>query len=167
MSKPRAGIPSAMLARDLASRYARERPTLGRAGIELLAGVPLFAGLSRRHLRRLADLAEEVRFGAGRTIVQYGSPGNTFFVIVEGRVKVLAGYSSRAFARLGPGDFFGELALLDGGPRTASVVAETPLVAIRIPRAGFRKMLKSEPDISLKLLEELSRRLRTQRSATQ
>jgi CRP-like cAMP-binding protein len=166
MTKPGAGIPSAMLARDLASRYARERPTLGRTAIALLAGVPLFAGLSRRHLRRLAGLAEEVRFGAGRTIVQYGSRGNTFFVIVEGTVKVLAGYSSRAFARLGPGDFFGELALLDGGPRTASVVAEMPVVAIRIPRAEFRKMLKSEPDISIKLLEELSRRLRAQRSAT-
>jgi CRP/FNR family cyclic AMP-dependent transcriptional regulator len=137
-----------------------------RDGIALLKTVPLFAGLSRRHLRRIAGLAEQVRFGAGRTVVQNGSRGTGFYVIVEGEVKVTAGYSNRAFARLGPGDFFGELALLDGGPRTASVVAQTPLVTIRIARPEFRKLLRSEPDVALKILEELSRRLRTVRSAT-
>jgi CRP/FNR family transcriptional regulator, cyclic AMP receptor protein len=166
MGKIGPGMPSALLARGLAAQDQATRPGLGRTGVALLAQVPLFAGLSRRHLRRLAGLAEEVRFGANRTVVQYGSRGNAFFVIVEGRAKVMAGYSTRAFARLGPGDFFGELALLDGGPRTASVVAETPLVTIRIPRAEFRKMLKSEPDVAVKLLEELSKRLRGQRSAT-
>ncbi len=133
MGKIGSGMPSARLARHLASPGRGKRPTLGRRGVALLADVPLFAGLSRRHLRRLAGLAEEVPFGAGRTVVQNGSRGNAFYVIVEGTAKVLAGYSTRTFARLGPGDFFGELALLDGGPRTASVVAETPLVTIRIP----------------------------------
>ncbi len=165
MSGPTSAMPSALLAREV-ERNQPKRPTLGRKGVALLEGVPLFAGLSRRHLRRIADLAEEVRFGAGRTVVRFGSRGNAFFVIVEGTAKVLEGYSTRAFARLGPGDFFGELALLDGGPRTASVVAETALVAIRIPRAGFLKILRSEPEVGLKLLEELSRRLRTQRSAS-
>lgn len=166
MGKPGPGMPSALLVTEMAAQDQGKRPTLGRTGVALLADVPLFAGLSRRHLRHLAGLAEEVRFGAGRTVVQYGGRGNAFFVIVEGTAKVMAGYSTRAFARLGPGDFFGELALLDGGPRTASVAAETPLVMIRIHRAEFRKMLKSEPEVAVKLLEELSRRLRGQRSAT-
>lgn len=157
---------SALLAGGMASGRQAKQPTLGRSHVALLAKVPLFAGLSRRHLHHIAGLAQEVRFGAGRTVVQYGSRGNAFFVIAEGSAKVTAGYSTRAFARLGPGDFFGELALLDGGPRTASVVAETPLVMIRIPRAGFLKMLRSEPDVAIKILAELSRRLRRERSAT-
>jgi CRP-like cAMP-binding protein len=150
----------------MASQRQAKQPPLGRSGVALLAKMPLFAGLSRRQLHHLAGLAQEVRLGAGRTVVQYGSRGSAFFVIVEGSAKVTAGYSARALARLGPGDFFGELALLDGGPRTASVVAETPLVTIRIPRAGFLKMLRSEPDIAIKILAELSRRLRRERSAT-
>ncbi len=169
MGKPGSGMSSALYASTARLRGRAERgarPTLGRAGVAILAEVPLFAGLSRRHLRRIAGLAEEVRFAAGRTVVQYDSRGNAFYVIVDGRARVMTGYSSRAFARLGPGDFFGELALLDGGPRTATVVAETPLETIRILRADFRRMLKDEPEVSLKLLEELSRRLRTQRSAS-
>jgi CRP-like cAMP-binding protein len=166
MGRIGSGMQSAGLARQLASNRGGRQPTLGRRGVVLLAEVPLFAGLSRRHLRRVADLAQEVAFGAGRTVVQNGSRGDAFYVIVEGTAKVMAGYSTRAFARLGPSDFFGELALLDGGPRTASVVAETPLVTIRIPRAGFRKMLRNEPDVAIKILEELSRRLRSRPAAT-
>ena len=166
MGKIDSGLPSAMIASQLASPGRMRRPILDRQVLELLRGVPLFAELSRRNLRGLAGLAEQVRFGIGRTVVQYGSRGTAFFVIVEGQAKVTAGYSNRAFARLGPGDFFGELALLDGGPRTASVVTETPLLAIRIARAEFRKMLASHPDVALKLLEELSGRLRRERSAT-
>jgi CRP/FNR family transcriptional regulator len=139
---------------------------MGRKGAALLAGVPLFAGLSNRHLRRIAGLAQEVSFPEGKPIVQTGSRGNAFFVIVEGTARVLAGYSSRTLARLGPGDFFGELALLDGGPRTASVVAASPLRTIRIPRAEFRTMLRSEPDVAIKILEELSRRLRSRPAPT-
>ena len=158
---------SAGLARGLSMQTGTSRPALDRHGVALLKTVPLFAGLSRRHLHRLAALAEQVRYGAGRTVVQNGSRGTGFYVIAEGTAKVSVGYSNRALARLGPGDFFGELALLDGGPRTASVVAETPLVTIRIPRAKFRTMLKSEPDVALKILEELSRRLRQVRSPTE
>jgi CRP/FNR family transcriptional regulator, cyclic AMP receptor protein len=160
-------LSSAALARGLASQAPTRRSTLDRHGVALLETMPLFAGLSRHHLRRIAGLAEQVRFGAGRTVVQNGSRGTAFYVIVEGEASVTAGYSNRAFARLGPGDFFGELALLDGGPRTASVVAKTPLVTIRIARREFRTLLKNEPDVALKILEELSRRLRTVRSASE
>ena len=166
MSTGLEGMRSALLAGEMASRRQAKQATLGRTHVALLTKVPLFAGLSRRHLHRLADLAEEVRFRAGATVVRYQSRGDAFFVIIDGKAKVTAGYSARAFARLGPGDFFGELALLDGRPRTASVVAETPLVMIRIPRAGFLKMLRDEPDVAIKILAELSQRLRRERSAT-
>jgi len=165
MGRIDSGMSSAILTKEMTSARAT-RPRLDRREQELLKQVPLFSGLSRKQLHGLAGLAEKVRFGEGRTLVQYGGRGTAFFVIVEGKAKVTAGYSNRAFAHLGPGDFFGELALLDGGPRTASVIAQTPLVTIRIARAEFRKMLESQPDVAIKLLEELSRRLRAGRSAS-
>lgn len=136
--------------------------TTKQPGIRLLGGVPLFAGLSQAHLRALAQLAEEVRYSPGRMIVRTGTPGVAFYVIVEGTAKVVRGTIATAKGTwsLGPGDFFGEMALLDGGPRTASVVAETPLTTVRIERAPFRQMLKAEPDIALKLLEGMAARAR-------
>ncbi|MFL5768387.1 MAG: cyclic nucleotide-binding domain-containing protein [Actinomycetota bacterium] len=166
MSSIGSGYQPAALAREFASRNAKRGPSLGRKGVALLESVPLFSGLSKRHLRRIAGLADEVSFAEGRVIVDTGSRGNAFYVIVEGTAKVLVGYSSRTLARLGPGDFFGELALLDGGPRTASVVAAEPLTAIRIQRTQFRKMLRSEPDVALKILEELAGRLRSRPAPT-
>ncbi len=138
------------------------RMTMGRKGIPLLGKVPLFSGLSKRHLRRLADLAEDVRFAGGRQIVQAGTPGKAFFVILEGNAKVYRGVvpTGRAIARLGPGDFFGELALLDGGPRTASVVADSRVTAVRLSRGAFQKLLKSEPDIAVAIMVGLARRAR-------
>ena len=135
--------------------------------VHALRQVPLFAGLSRRHLHHLADIADEREFSAGRTVVQNGSRGDSFYVILDGKAKVTAGYSTRALAKIGPGDFFGELALLDGGPRTASVIAETWLTTIRIGRTDFRAMIRSEPEVALKVMEELARRLREDRSPTQ
>jgi CRP/FNR family transcriptional regulator len=131
-------------------------------GVRLLAKVPLFQGLSQTHLRAVAQLAEEVHYSAGRMIVRTDTPGIAFYVIVEGQAKVLRGKiaSAQGTWTLGPGDFFGEMALLDGGPRTASVVAETPLTTIRIERVPFRAMLKQEPDIALKLLEGMAQRMR-------
>ena len=97
------------------------RPTMGRRGMPLLSDIPLFAGLSKRHLRRVADLAEEVPFQDGRLMVQADSPGQALYVIAEGNARVFRGVvpTGRPIARLGPGDFFEEIALFDGGPRTA------------------------------------------------
>lgn len=147
--------------KSAAGSAPRTRPTK-QPGIRLLGRVPLFAGLSQAHLRALAQLAEEVEYSPGRMIVRTGTPGVAFYVIVEGAAKVVRGKiaSAKATWTLGPGDFFGELALLDGGPRTASVVAETRLTTIRIERTPFRQMLRSEPDIALKLLEAMARRER-------
>ena len=127
-----------------------------------LAKVPLFADLSGRQLAAVAELAQEVRYSPGRMIVRADTPGQAFYAIVEGNAKVLRGRISSAAGtwRLGPGDFFGEMALLDGGPRSASVVAETELTTIRIERAESRSMLRSEPDIALKLLAGMAKRMR-------
>lgn len=137
-------------------------PIAIRPTVELLSRVPLFEGLSRAQLSRLASLAEDVTYGAGRMIVKRNDVGKAFYVIVDGRAKVLKGKIStaRAEAVLGPGEFFGELALLDGEPRAASVVAETPLATIRIERTPFRRMLREEPDLAIKLLEGMAKRTR-------
>jgi len=135
-------------------------PTLGRKGIAVLQRVPLFEGLSRHQLRKVAALAEEVHYGEGRAVVREGARGDAFYVVVDGTAKVVRGPTSRRIARIGPGDFFGELALLTGGTRTASVVAETPLVTIRLSRAAFQDVVKREPGVALKIMVALAGRVR-------
>ena len=134
-----------------------DRP-LGRRGADLLAQVPLFEGLSRRHLKQIAEHADEISFREREIIVEAGQRGGTFFVIVEGEVRVVRG--DRTIARVGPGEFFGEISLLDGGPRTASVIAETPVVAIRLFKASFDKVVREEPRVAGKILAAVARRLR-------
>jgi CRP/FNR family cyclic AMP-dependent transcriptional regulator len=137
-------------------------PTAIRPTVDLLSRVPLFEGLSRAQLSRIAALAEDATYNAGRVIVKRDDPGKAFYVIVDGQAKVVKGKitTARAEAVLGPGDFFGELALLDGEPRAASVVAASPLETIRIERTAFRRMLREQPDIAIKLLEGMARRTR-------
>src|SRR5207249_20421 len=134
-----------------------KEPSMARGGPDALADVPLFAGLSRRHLRHIAGLSEEEHFTEGTSLAQEGKPGESFYVILEGEAKVVR--AGRRVAQLIPGDFFGEIALIDGGPRTASVVATTPLMTLTITRRRFRKMLEEDPNIVLSMLEELARRL--------
>ena len=134
------------------------RSPLGRRGADLLAQVPLFEGLSRRHLKQIAERADEISFRDKETIIEAGEPGGTFFVIVEGEVKVMRG--NRVIARAGPGEFFGEISLLDGGPRTASVVADSPVIAIRLFKSSFDKLVTQEPKVATKILAAIARRLR-------
>ena len=142
-----------------APRGWRDDPTSALAAA--LSGVPLFAGLSKRHLRKIAKVAKTSAFSPGRPIVREGSPGNTFFVILEGRARVVSeGAASVALAELGQGDFFGELALLDGGPRSATVVATTRVEALRLSRTAFRRLVVEEPELGLRVMEDLARRLR-------
>ena len=124
----------------------------------LLARVPLFAGLSRSQLARVASVAEERAQRESHVVVEAGDPGSAFFVIVSGRVKVVKG--RRTEAELGPGDFFGELALLDGEARTRTVIALTPLETIRIERPAFRGLLRKDPNLAIALLEGMARRTR-------
>jgi CRP/FNR family cyclic AMP-dependent transcriptional regulator len=141
-----------------ASGRARSDRPLGKRGVDLLVRVPLFAGLSRRHLRAMADRADQVEFRPGEAIVVEGMQGGAFFAIVEGKARVTRG--KRTLATLGPGDFFGELALLDGGERTASVVAETPMLCVRIFKRAFDRLIAEEPGVSARMLSVLAGRLR-------
>jgi CRP/FNR family transcriptional regulator, cyclic AMP receptor protein len=125
---------------------------------DALAGCPLFEALNRRHLRKLAALAKIVEFSPGEIVAQYGEPGDAFYLVMYGRARVLG--QKRARSSLGPGGFFGEVALLDGGPRSATVTAGTQLVALMIPRRPFLKLLEQEPKIALSMLKELAARLR-------
>jgi CRP-like cAMP-binding protein len=124
----------------------------------MLAQVPLFAGLRRRQLKKLAEHADEISFREREPIVEEGKPGGTFYVILEGEARVVRG--ARTLGRMGPGEFFGEISLLDGGPRTASVVAETPVVAIRVFKRSFDKVVAEEPSVAAQILAVVARRLR-------
>lgn len=133
---------------------------LGPSGASVLSHVPLFAGLAPRDLRRMASLMEEVWFAPGRVLVEEGKPGTAFYVILDGEARIVRGKSGRTIMRLGPGHWFGEMSLLDGGPRTATVIAETSLDAIRIKRSEFRKMVLKEPEVGLRLMVGLAGRIR-------
>ena len=125
--------------------------------VSLLGRVPLFEGCTRLDLSRVASLSEERIYREGQVIVKAGDPGKAFYVITNGKVKVVAGKKE---AELGRGEFFGELSLLDGDSRTRTVVAETPLETVRIERSEFRKLLRKEPDLAIRLLEGMARRTR-------
>jgi CRP-like cAMP-binding protein len=130
-----------------------------RETAQALSVVPLFSGFSKADLNKLAEETDVVSFPAGTTIVEEGLLGETMFVVTSGEAKVMRG--NRRLGTVRPGDFFGEVALLDGAPRSASVVAETPIVAIRLFRRTLLKMLEAEPQLSLKILDSLVRRVRT------
>jgi CRP-like cAMP-binding protein len=121
-------------------------------GKDVLAQVPLFASLSARHRRRLADSVKEARFMEGAKVVREGEVGESFFVILEGEARV-ENAKGMVVNRLYPGEFFGEISLLDGGERTATVVAETPLVTLELTRRAFRKVVEQEPGVAVSLLE--------------
>lgn len=128
-------------------------------GRDALAQVPLFAGMPSRFLKRLAEKMDEQRFMEGASVVLEGEPGDRFYVIVEGEAKV-QDRNRRVLNRLIPGDFFGEISLMDGGPRTATVVAETRLTALTLSRRDFRALLESEPRVAAGLLQHAAGMLR-------
>ena len=123
-----------------------------------LSGVPLFADLPKRHLQRLAREADELTFATGEQIVREGSLGETLFVVMEGRAKVTR--NGRRVGEVLPGDFFGELSAIDGGPRTASITAVTPVRVVRLFRRTLRKLLDDEPQLTVKILDGVVRRIR-------
>lgn len=133
---------------------------IGKRGAAVLAGVPLFWGLSKRQIKRLAESADEVSFHPGEHIVQEGMRGDTMFVILQGEARVARG--KRALARLRPGDFFGEISVLDGGPRTATVIAGTPVVAVRLYRRSLRRLIESEPEVAVRILRVVAARFRNE-----
>jgi CRP-like cAMP-binding protein len=156
------------LAAGAAARVALSAPhdpnRVGQDWLGTLAELPLFEGLSKRHLRRIAKLARTRRFASGSAMVRSGDPGRAFFVLLDGSAKVTrAGGRPR---RLGAGDYFGEMALLDDAPRSANVVAEGEVLALTIDRAGFTKLLRAEPALAQALLRTLAARLRAAEGST-
>jgi CRP/FNR family transcriptional regulator, cyclic AMP receptor protein len=133
----------------------------GTDSIGQLKKVPLFAGLDRKELEMLSHLLKEHRYKPGTTIVQDGSAGHGLYVIKEGNVAVKR--AGRTIAKLGPGEFFGEIAVLDDGPRTADVVAETDTVCLTLISWEVRPLLMENASITFKMLMELVRRQRTER----
>ena len=131
---------------------------VGHDWLGTLAEVPLFEGLSKRHLRRIAKLARIRRFAPGTVMVRAGDAGQSFFVLLDGSAKI--NRTGRRSLRIGVGAFFGEMALIDDSPRSADVVAEGEVVALTINRPGFAKLLRAEPALAQGLLRTLAARLR-------
>jgi len=123
--------------------------------------VPLFEGLSKRQLRQVASAAEEVRYNAGAVVFLQDDAAVHLYVVVEGTVRVFRGYtpSARAIKRFGPGEFFGDLAVLNGGRRTASAIAETPVTCIRVSRSKLDRLLRRQPDIAVRVVHALAARM--------
>jgi CRP/FNR family cyclic AMP-dependent transcriptional regulator len=139
-----------------AERPPRDNP---RLWADVLGEVPLFAGVPARHVRKIAGLGSVVRFDAKAPIVDAGNPGEAFYVILSGRATVRPG-RGRATTEIGPGAYFGEMALVDGAPRSASVVAETETVCLMLARKPFTRVLENEPAVALALLRTLATRVR-------
>lgn len=126
--------------------------------VEHLGNVGLFAGLSGSDLQRIAAAGTQVEFPRGTTVVEQGDMGRSAFVILRGTAIVRRG--TRKVAELEPGAPFGELSLLDKGPRTAYVLAGTDLTVLEIPAKEFTKVLDEVPRLALKLLATLAGRVR-------
>jgi CRP/FNR family cyclic AMP-dependent transcriptional regulator len=125
---------------------------------ELLAGCPLFHGIDAGGLAMLAERAETVDFPAGHVIARQGEIGTGFFVIVEGRVKVVR--DGEVVAELGAGDFFGELSVLDRMPRSATVATEMPTTCLALASWDFDAVLLDQPALTLAILRGVAARLR-------
>jgi CRP-like cAMP-binding protein len=122
--------------------------------LDSLAKVPLFVACSKKELQKIARAVDEVKVNEGREVVTQDKRGREAFVIVEGTATVKR--NGRRVATLGPGDHFGELALLDGGVRTASVVATSPMQLLVLGQREFTGLLDEVPGLALKILASLA-----------
>jgi CRP/FNR family transcriptional regulator, cyclic AMP receptor protein len=133
-----------------------DRPTT-RDWENVLSALPLFSTLSARQRRQLAKLAQFAWFARGEVIVRAGDAGDAFYLVVSGKASVEAKPRTRT---LGAGDFFGEMSLIDGEPRSATITATTELQAMILPRRSFVKVVQQEPRLALALMAELAARVR-------
>jgi CRP-like cAMP-binding protein len=133
-----------------------DRPT-ARDWADVLGRLPLFARVGKRQIRKVAGLAQVREFERGDVVFETGDEPDGFYLVLAGRAKVVGRPRART---LGPGEYFGEMALLDGRPRSATVTATGELQTMRLPRKAFMKLLKQEPSISIALLGELAGRVR-------
>jgi CRP-like cAMP-binding protein len=125
---------------------------------EILRNVPMFTGMTDTAIESVGGLAREVRFASGQELVRQGDEGDSFLVIVEGRARVVQ--SGDTLRALGPGDYLGEIALIDGGPRTATVTAIDPLRALVVERSDFRRLIDDFSAVRFHVLTVLTQRIR-------
>jgi CRP/FNR family cyclic AMP-dependent transcriptional regulator len=131
--------------------------------IEALQRVPLFADLSKHEIQQVARLFKERRFPSGETIIKEGSGGAAFFVIESGEATVFIGGKPRS--TLKQGDFFGEIALIDEGPRMATITAASEMLCYGITFWDFRPLVESNGEIGWKLLQRMAQMLRAARES--
>jgi CRP-like cAMP-binding protein len=127
------------------------------AKIELLKRVPLFAGCSKKELAEVAQLADELDLPKAREITRQGATGREFLVLVEGSAEVVR--NGRVVSKLGPGDFVGEIALVSGRPRTATVRTNGPARVLVVGAQAFRKLMEDVPKMQTKVLMALAARI--------
>jgi CRP-like cAMP-binding protein len=139
------------------SVYARATVLRKNRKVELIRKVPLFSGCSKKELERISMIADEIDFRSGKTLIKEGTAGREFFVLADGTAEI-----SRKGKRIdtaGPGEFFGEMALLTDQPRNATVTTTSDVDALVITAASFRTLVESNPLIALKVMRAVADRL--------
>jgi CRP/FNR family cyclic AMP-dependent transcriptional regulator len=126
--------------------------------VDMLAEVDLFSVLTKKEVKKIHDAGKEVNFRSGRVIVTEGETGVGFHLLLKGKAKVTV--NSRLRSVLGPGDYFGEMAIIDRGPRSATVTADTEVTTLAIASWDFLPVLGANFEMCRKIMVELSRRLR-------
>lgn len=129
------------------------------AKVKLISKTPLFAGLSKKELAQVASIADEIDFRAGKVLIREGEAGREFFILLDGSVEVTR--KGKVLAAHHGGAFFGEIALMCDVPRVATVTTTSPTRALVITDRDFRSLVKRTPEIALKVLEAVGRRLPT------
>ncbi|MGE5691811.1 MAG: cyclic nucleotide-binding domain-containing protein [Pseudomonadota bacterium] len=125
--------------------------------VDAIAHVPLFSAASRSELQKIASIADEIDLREGKEMTREGAPGREFFVLVDGTADVRR--KGRKIRSLGPGDFFGEIALVSSKPRTATVTATSPVRALVITERSFKRLLEEQPAIGAKVMRALAERV--------
>ena len=124
---------------------------------DAIAHVPLFAAASKSDLKKIAAITDEIDLRAGKELTRQGALGREFFVLLEGTADVKK--DNRKVNTLGPGDFFGEIALVSREPRTATVISTSPVRALVITDRSFRRLLDDAPRVQTKVMEAMAERL--------
>ena len=130
------------------------------AKVELISRVPLFAHCSRKELRMIANLADQIEWPEGKTMIKEGRLGSEFFILIEGTASV--SQDGGKLRDLAAGEWVGEIALISDVPRTATVVTTSPIRALVMTRGGFSQLMKDSPSIAVKVLAGLGERVAPQ-----
>jgi CRP/FNR family cyclic AMP-dependent transcriptional regulator len=126
--------------------------------LDLLYRIPLFANLDKHKIERVGELTEEVDVPAGKVLIRQGDAGGDLMVLVSGQVAIER--DGTRVTTLGPGDFFGEISLIDGRPRTATVTTETPSRVLVVSHREFHALMDQIPEVAAQILQALADRVR-------